>query len=511
MKSDNTRPTFNKPRRYTRLIFQQGRPPVDADFNEAHEIQLQMLRSYAADIIGEHGASDADAFLIKPEPDSTNDGKTPVTDLTIGKGRYYVDGVQCENDGAFPGWRTQPFGVPAADGEIKETISVPVLVYLDVWEHHRTWIEDGVLRDPALGGTDTGTRSRVVWQVRLLAKDALPVNEKKTDLDWKHALELENRRNQGKLRVRFNPGAHSGSDCDVHADARYRGAENQLYRVEIHRPGKALTAKADPNDSKDPDKKNFLDERASAATFKWSRENGSVVARWVKARDCDPADGNVLRIQGPRDEVHGFSAGDWIEITGEMDDLRRRAGVFARIKRAEGDALTLEEPLGEALPAWDKLKNPKVRRWDQRDSGNYFFDRGALVIRETENVRGGTQPVWIPLENGLEIQFKEGEKDPHDYRTGDYWLIPVRIATGDLLWPWRDPSPDADAGADEAQPPHGIEHHYAPLAIVDEISAGGTEKKAAKKAAKKAVSEAGEKPPSLIDLRRVITPVATTA
>lgn len=42
--------------------------------------------------------------------------------------------------------------------------------------------------------------------------------------------------------------------CITPPDARYRGAENQLYRVEIHRGSDA-----------------------EPATFKWSRDNGTVV------------------------------------------------------------------------------------------------------------------------------------------------------------------------------------------------------------------------------------------
>jgi hypothetical protein len=42
------------------------------------------------------------------------------------------------------------------------------------------------------------------------------------------------------------------------------------------------------------------------------------------------------------------------------------------------------------------------------------------------------------------------------YRTGDYWLIPARVATNDIEWP----------SVTEGVLPHGIEHHYAPLAIL---------------------------------------------
>jgi Family of unknown function (DUF6519) len=57
--------------------------------------------------------------------------------------------------------------------------------------------------------------------------------------------------------------------------------------------------------------------------------------------------------------------------------------------------------------------------------------------------------VWIDLEDGVQIQFSAGG----EYRTGDYWLIPARVATGNVEWPQDDdlnPQP---------LPPHGIEHH----------------------------------------------------
>jgi hypothetical protein len=72
---------------------------------------------------------------------------------------------------------------------------------------------------------------------------------------------------------------------------------------------------------------------------------------------------------------------------------------------------------------------------------------------------------WIDLEDGIEIQFmpinKKGEA--HRYRTGDYWLIPARVSTGDIEWPVEH----KDGGIGPiSQPPFGIRHHYAPLAIL---------------------------------------------
>lgn len=65
---------------------------------------------------------------------------------------------------------------------------------------------------------------------------------------------------------------------------------------------------------------------------------------------------------------------------------------------------------------------------------------------------------WISLEDGVQIQFHVATPN-NQYRTGDYWRIPARVATGDVEWP-------GEVGKPQALPPHGIEHHYAPLAII---------------------------------------------
>ena len=41
------------------------------------------------------------------------------------------------------------------------------MVYLDVWERHITALEDDDIREKALGGPDTATRTKVVWQVKI--------------------------------------------------------------------------------------------------------------------------------------------------------------------------------------------------------------------------------------------------------------------------------------------------------------------------------------------------------
>jgi hypothetical protein len=57
---------------------------------------------------------------------------------------------------------------------------------------------------------------------------------------------------------------------------------------------------------------------------------------------------------------------------------------------------------------------------------------------------------WLSLKGGIEIQFT-GKL----FRTGDYWLIPARTLTGDIDWPFTGP-----------QPPLGIKHHHARIAVL---------------------------------------------
>jgi len=84
-----------------------------------------------------------------------------------------------------------------------------------------------------------------------------------------------------------------------------------------------------------------------------------------------------------------------------------------------------------------KELHPKLRRWD-----------GTAAL---------TTNTWLPLEGGIEVQFSNGM-----YKTGDYWLIPARTATGEIEWPpFETPNQNPIA-----QPPRGIQHHYCRLALV---------------------------------------------
>ena len=75
MKSDITRITFSKYKHYRKVIMQQGRVQLDADWNEQNDIQDHQERSILKDIIGSSGGPldfeyyGGDGFKIETFPD----------------------------------------------------------------------------------------------------------------------------------------------------------------------------------------------------------------------------------------------------------------------------------------------------------------------------------------------------------------------------------------------------------------------------------------------------------
>jgi hypothetical protein len=153
MKGDFSRSTFRAKNHYSQVRSQQGRGVLDAELNEQADITGHIARKSATDIIGVSGAPFHPAtvfrnFQVKAAPD----GK----DLQIAPGRFYVDGILCENEAEPATLLAQP-DLP---GTALPTAAGSYAVYLDVWERHVTAGEqraDGFpsLREPALGGPDT--------------------------------------------------------------------------------------------------------------------------------------------------------------------------------------------------------------------------------------------------------------------------------------------------------------------------------------------------------------------
>lgn len=439
-RGDCTRDTFDPAKHFLRVLYQQGRVQLDADSNEQVSILLHYLQSMAKDLFGQHGGPCDSGFRISPT-------QTPV-DFNIGHGHYYVDGILCE--AADTAYRGQP-DPPFAKGE--ELTKGNNLVYLDVWERHITHIEDDLIREVAFGGADTASRAKVVWQVKATSDgpDNNPVPATTPTVGWKkwaddnwHEWRTKwQPANRGQLRAKAKEASEQeAGPCITSPESRYRGAENQLYRVEIHTGGRVNDSNRKP-------------------TFKWSRDNSAVAAAWVGTN------GDKLTGIGIRDITRGFSAGQWVELIHDEMEFRGEPGIMVKLVKVEGEVLTVDLTTAtQPIPSDPSLlKHPKVRRWDQSceqkapGAGPAKVarpDKGALLIEEGQ---------WLTLEDGVQVYFEKSMSSDHQYRTGDYWLIPARTATGDVEWP-------GPAGNPDALPPHGIEHHYAPLAVISVPSNG---------------------------------------
>jgi hypothetical protein len=485
MNGDFSRVTFNPFKFFTSVVLQQGRVQTDADANEQTAILLHYLRSLAAHLIGPHGGP-ADVFngaalttrnsgfaIIAANKDGgtnffpsadalTADERTKLGALTdkmplhITTGAYYVDGLLCENDSYSRYWE-QPYFVRPED-ELGDLGNGFHFLYLDVWERLITALEEPSIREVALGGADTAARTRLIWQVKI----APPSNQVNADLNcanfndrWPEIRKSIESENRGSLKAmaKASDGTSNDDVCITAPEARYRGIENQLYRVEVHRSGPAMD--------------NTGSNRANAATFKWSGDNATVAAT-IKRKE-----GDRLIVSGLRDLSRWFSVGNWVEITHDALELNNIPGTLVQLAAVDREILTIDpyttsgtifEPTSKFNDV--QVSNLKVRRWDHKQPEDDLLEDGAIPIEEGK---------WIELEDGVQVFF-DANIPAANYRTGDYWLIPARVATGDVEWPqMKVPDPkDATKTIDAPKPipPHGVTHHYAPLAVMNVNAAG---------------------------------------
>lgn len=441
MTGDFTRDSFEPEKGFTRVLMQQGRPQLDADFNEQTAIFWHYLRTVMTDLVGPYaGPSDRCGFgvitrevadeLPAPEREELRALFRDPGEFLLGPGRYYVGGMLCENKHHL----AYSAHIEPGESLLAPKRNTPYLIYLDVWERSVTAIEDDTIAEPALNGLDTSLRAKVMWRVRAaeLDKNVYAGGDcNKVKEHWHRITQAWQAEHRGALRVRAS-GAVEGVERDRrHQEGGYRGAQNQLYRIEVHHGGTASSG-------------------ASGPTFKMSRENGSVIFRVVAI------EGPVVSLESVgRDTRFGLRPGDWVEI-GDAAGHGATPGPLWQIQKV--DASRRQITLASSPRHADLSHRPHLlRRWDHKAGdpkrGGLELREGAAVLKE-----GDGSANWLSLENGLSIQFHKS-KSTNVYRPGDFWLVPARIATGGLIWPHEH-------GGPKAVPPHGIEHQYAPLAIV---------------------------------------------
>jgi hypothetical protein len=226
---------------------------------------------------------------------------------------------------------------PDLPGFVMPTVQGIYLAYLDVWNRAITYVEDGDIREEALAGPDTATRLQTVWQVKLLsvANIGADVNCASSFPAWDGLVDGPT----GRLRARAQPSDDSDNACIIPPGAGFRRLENQLYRVEIHDGG-----------------------ANGVASFKWSRENGSVVA------GVEAINGDEFTVSLPGHEpALRFSSADWVELTDDRRERRGEPATLVQVLRVDGDVITVDTATATgSLAAADfpAADHPKMRRWD---------------------------------------------------------------------------------------------------------------------------------------------------
>jgi hypothetical protein len=186
---------------------QQGRVQLDADWNEQQQIYQHLRAIQTRAIIGTSGGPTQDAGFAVPV---AADDKS----LTIGSGRYYVDGMLCENDDEVA-YDKQPYlpGASTPQSELTQTNTTVGLVYLDVWSRNITALDDPELREVALGGPDTTRRLKTVWQVKILpiaVKDPSQVVRGDASFpEWDRLVQPSS----GALSARAQPAQNASDTC----------------------------------------------------------------------------------------------------------------------------------------------------------------------------------------------------------------------------------------------------------------------------------------------------------
>lgn len=503
-KGDFTRITFDPRKHYRSVLMQQGRVQIDSDWNEHEDIRSHRERILARDAFGSCGGPiDNAGFGI------TYDEKKG--DFKIGEGRYYVDGILCENEDETA-YSNQPDYRP--DVAVADLPDGLYLAYLDVWERGITAVEDPQIREAALGGPDTTTRIKTVWQVKIERLSALSdrLDDEDIDLREKNVWSRLGFDTSGLYMAARIKSRSEYKDPDssytAYSGGDFSDLENRLYRVEIHEGGLAGTA-----------------------TFKWSRDNACI------AKAIEDIKGNTVSIIDPeRNAIQIISPGRIVEITDERNELLGKCGVFATITSVRGLDVMLDVQGNEELSSRFPLKNkPIIRLWDSKplsainkktwvkidkivgeneikinkqESGEQSRFRLGQVVEISDDImeptgkyiqanviaikedaesynlilasalshtgveviiteqslplinnprvrQWGMDDEWIDLERGIQVAFKKGE---NYYNSGDYWLIPSRALTGQIEWP------SDEKGNPQFIRRSGIEHHYSKLA-----------------------------------------------
>jgi hypothetical protein len=409
MKTQISRESHRPEKRYSGVYQQQGRMLTDADWNELVEVVKGRLDQALVGVVDSGAPRDPD----RSEFGARLDGTT--SPFLIRGGLVFADGVVARLTGNTP---TDALFVYADQADYPDPPPLPAknyVLYADVWERPVVSLEDpDQLRDTALHGADTTTRTQTMAQVKHCRTTADPEDP-----------EVNPQIGNAELKLSLRSRSAQADACDPCADevAIEAGTGNYLFRVEVH------DVRGTPSNP--------------TLELKWSSENGA------EQYELPSGENNPLPSH--------FKEGDWIfEFYNETTE--KHLGV-----RLAGSAAKRGK-LFEGFPATVPTGFTWVRRWDgyctlARSGGSWSLvegrDRGVELSTTTDAEADGHVDLNATFKVRLQALLLTLRLTSRRFVAGDYWLAPVREAHG-----------EGDTLLNNAAP-MGIVHHYLRLGKVD--------------------------------------------
>jgi len=369
MKGDFSRFSFDRKKRYSAVLSQQGRLQLDSDWNEQAQIAERRNASLTRDLVGRSAMPEGKRMELKVV------GGT----LTLASGGvYYVDGLMIENENTG----SVKLGSPKnADGQ---PVGGNFLYYLDAWAREVDAIEDENLIDPALG-LETAVRLKTEWCIRYRRLGDETPSNKATYLKghWPEPTEdWERRLSTGTLLI--------APDTADSKTLKVKTRDSRLYRIEVHQD----------------------DELSAKPFFKWARNNASICAEVVIVE-------GFFELKNDSEEArNAFKNAKWIEmsIPGQMNsdgsrlrlmiDMTKKGNDFDKgvFRIADTHEWMDQAVFGETLEDPKQMRKLRIRRWD------------GVFSLDDEDVKEA-----LKEELGITLGCSTGF-----YRDGDYWSILVR-------------------------------------------------------------------------------------
>lgn len=437
---DISRSVFDPRKAYTGVRMQQGRVLLDDDWNDAGDIAADDLRRARVHVIGATGSPDAGFKVVGPLA-----GTGTTLDFGLEAGTLYVGGLRLERP--LPGrflrqddWVRGPAPAVAAPVDGRRD-----LVWVEAWEQPVSAVEDGEIREPALGGPDTTTRLRVMHRVRVATGvGAAPCQDAWDGVTAAMAAAGAGVLDDGaeltsdaSLTVTYVPTAPPADLCSPAVAGGYLGAENQALRVQL----------------------------VDAGHLTWGHDNASPLYR---ARIA--ADGTTITLDTqPRDQAHWPTAGQvvellpWGAVLPNGEKVAEISGHLSRVASSydpDSRQLTLQTAApAPAAPAGALYGE----EWRTRPDAAALEGDGAYVYLRVWN-RGSdrTSPPAVPFTPGTAVTLGTTGiavtiTGTHR-RPGDHWIVAARPHTPTQVLPWS---------LESGRPAHGIRRWAAPLGIIE--------------------------------------------